>query len=117
MNQKPAISRVVHYCVLLLLCPFFAFAQNNIKITGKVVDETGKPVPSATVQVKGTTSGTATKQDGTFEIMVPSTTAVLHVSSVGFTDFDFPLDGKASVEITITSCSDAGCGSGGLWNP
>lgn len=107
MNQKPAISRVVHYCVLLLLCPFFAFAQNNIKITGKVVDETGKPVPSATVQVKGTTSGTATKQDGTFELMVPSTTAVLHVSSVGFAEFDFPLDGKASVEITITSTAAA----------
>lgn len=107
MNQQPAFGRVVRLCVLLLLMPFLSFSQNNIKITGKVLDENGKPVPAVTVQVKGTTNGTATRSDGTFEIMVPSATSVLHISSVGFAEMDFPLENKTTVSISISSMASA----------
>lgn len=50
MNQQPAFGRVVRLCVLLLLMPFLSFSQNNIKVTGVILDENGKPVPAVTVR-------------------------------------------------------------------
>lgn len=46
----------------------FAFAQETgtIEIRGRVVDEGSKPIPAATVMVKGTTNGTQTNTDGRF---------------------------------------------------
>lgn len=49
----------------LLIAPF-TWAQNNV--TGTVNDETGAPLPGATVIVEGTSRGIATDFDGNFSI-------------------------------------------------
>ena len=49
----------------LLIAPF-TWAQNNV--TGTVNDETGAPLPGATVIVEGTSRGVATDFDGNFSI-------------------------------------------------
>jgi TonB-dependent starch-binding outer membrane protein SusC len=54
-------------------------------VTGKVTDDKGNPIPNASVIVKGTTTGTVTKADGTFSLVVPSTAKALIVSSVDMT--------------------------------
>ena len=56
--------------------------QQDRKITGTVNDQQGISVPGAAVQVKGTTIGTVTDIDGTFELEVPSG-AGLVVSYIG----------------------------------
>ena len=55
--------------VAALLISSAAFAQQT-KVTGKVVDEQNEPVVGATVQVEGTTNGTATNVDGQFTLEV-----------------------------------------------
>ncbi|MDR2131354.1 MAG: SusC/RagA family TonB-linked outer membrane protein [Odoribacteraceae bacterium] len=45
--------------------------QRSLYISGKVVDAEGKPLPGATVQVKGTIIGTITDVDGKFRISLP----------------------------------------------
>ncbi len=57
--------------VAALLISSAAFAQQT-KETGKVVDEQNEPVVGATVQVEGTTNGTATNVDGQFTLEVNS---------------------------------------------
>lgn len=57
-----------------------AMAQRTI--TGKVVDEKGVPISNASVQVKGTTSGTTTNSDGTFSLVLPANGRILVISSV-----------------------------------
>ena len=52
-----------------------AFAQRTI--SGKVTDEKGNPVPKASVLVRGTTTGTTTKDDGTFSLEVPANAKAL----------------------------------------
>lgn len=64
----------------LLLFAATTFAQRTI--TGKVSDEKGNPVPNASVLVKGTTTGTSTKADGTYSLTVPATAKSLVISSV-----------------------------------
>ena len=43
------------------------FAQKTI--TGKVTDDKGNPMPNVSVVVKGTTTGTVTKTDGTYSLI------------------------------------------------
>lgn len=65
---------------LLLLS---ALAQKRT-ITGTVTDEAGAPVPNATVQVKGTKTGTITSSNGTYSLSIPSSAKQLEVSFLGY---------------------------------
>lgn len=74
-------------CILLvtmLLQPTGAFAQETRQIAGVVSDDSGMPLIGATVQVVGTTVGTATDLNGTYQLNVPTTAAQLIVSYVGY---------------------------------
>ena len=66
----------------LLFAPF-AWAQNNV--TGTVNDETGTPLPGATVIVDGTSRGVATDFDGNFTIDAEQG-EVLVITYVGYAD-------------------------------
>src|SRR5262245_59240052 len=70
--------------LLMLVLPAVAFAQNKT-ITGKVTNANGTPVAGATVQVKGTTSGTTTDNSGNFSIAASKGSTLLF-SNVGFSD-------------------------------
>ena len=60
---------------LLFISVGIVTAQTQVR--GVVVDETGEPVIGATIQVKGTSQGTATDYDGNFELRVqPNATLV-----------------------------------------
>ncbi len=71
---------------LLLVALFFATAtvMGQTKITGKVVDETNEPLPSASIVVKGTTNGTTTDFDGKFMLNTKTNSGVLVISFVGY---------------------------------
>jgi len=56
--------------------------QRTIK--GKVLDNTGRPLPGVTVRVKNTTQETQTDQQGQFELSLTGGTVVLTFSSLGF---------------------------------
>ena len=66
-----------------------ASAQNNLqiktKIVGKVVDEAGVPIPGVFVYPRGVPGeGTATIEDGSFQINVKSNNVVLVFSAIGY---------------------------------
>ncbi len=71
--------------ILTLLLAFVVqvtFAQEKT-ISGTVTDETGMPLPSATVLIQGTTSGTSTDFDGNYSITAKPGD-VLQFSFVGY---------------------------------
>ncbi len=76
--------------VLMLFCAL-AYGQAR-NITGQVTDESGNPIPFATVIIKGTKQGASADQNGNFSIKA-NTGDVLVVSS----------QGRADKEITIGS--------------
>lgn len=72
--------------VLLIACMcsvLFLFAQRTI--TGRVLNEKGEPVPSASVQVRGSTTGTVTGADGRYSLSIPAGARQLEFSNVGMT--------------------------------
>jgi len=67
---------------LLLLCSTLVVAQQR-QITGKITDKAGQPISGATIQIKGTNSGTTASSDGSFTITA-KTGDVLEISAVNF---------------------------------
>ena len=68
---------------LLLLMSGQVFAQ-NIRVQGRVLDETGEGVIGAGVVIQGTTTGTVTDFDGNFVLPNVPRGATLEVSCVGY---------------------------------
>lgn len=69
--------------MLLALCLVSLGIMAEKQISGVVVDEKGEPIIGASVQVKGTTTGTISDYDGEFALSVPDDATTLTVSFVG----------------------------------
>lgn len=87
----------------LLLFSIFSFAQ--VSVTGKVTDDAGKPIEGVTVQVQGTRTTTQTAADGGFRLAVPSASSVLHLTGVGFTAQDVPLNNRSQIAVTMATAA------------
>lgn len=59
------------------LCLAVISIAQSTKITGKVLDAAGKPIPGASILVKGSRVGAATLEDGSFSIAVPQNSKLL----------------------------------------
>jgi uncharacterized cupredoxin-like copper-binding protein len=87
--------------LMLGLLPRQVFAQKpQVTVTGTVVNEKNESIPGATVAVKGTTTGTITSTDGTFNVKAASD-AVLSISFIGFKTVEVPVNGKTNLKITL----------------
>ena len=69
--------------MLLAMCTVSLGLLAEQHISGVVIDEKGEPVIGASVQVKGTTTGTISDYDGEFALTVPDDAKTLTVSFVG----------------------------------
>jgi len=85
----------------LLFISLSAGAQ--VKITGTVTDNTGKPAPSITVQIKGSVTGVSTNNNGVYAITTAARSGnlVLVFSGVGFKTLERPVAVGNSDSYTI----------------
>lgn len=72
----------MYFALAAFLMTAVVFAQGTIN--GTIVDESGQPLPGASIVVKGTTNGSAADFDGNFTIEVGEDSGVLVVSYIGF---------------------------------
>ncbi|WP_445738165.1 SusC/RagA family TonB-linked outer membrane protein [Mariniflexile sp.] len=77
--------------------------NQQITVTGKVTDESGIPLPGASVLVKGTTNGVSTDFDGGYKITVSSGASTLVFSYVGFVTQDIAIAGKSTINVTLVT--------------
>jgi protocatechuate 3,4-dioxygenase beta subunit len=74
--------------VALLIClSSLALGQTKL-VTGKITDQSGQPVPFATVKIKGSGQGTSADADGAFSIKAKAGDVLL-VSGTGVTAIQF----------------------------
>lgn len=86
----------VHILLLFLCLPQFVPAQNKITLSGKVTDSQGTSLPSVTIAVENTTSGTYTDDRGRYSLKVARGKQTLVVSSVGYETIRTALDLQAN---------------------
>ncbi|MDR1274570.1 MAG: carboxypeptidase-like regulatory domain-containing protein, partial [Odoribacteraceae bacterium] len=74
----------------------------QVKVTGSVVDAQGNPVAGATILLKGSTIGTSTRADGTFELTIPAVSdPVLVVRFIGMKSREMPATSDKPLAITL----------------
>ncbi len=100
-NQKIfSMKRYLYVIVSLLLFVGSSWAQRSI--SGTIIDVDGEPLIGANVIVKGTTIGTATDFDGTYELSVPDDAEVLVVSYTGYGSQEVTLGTSSTVNVTLS---------------
>ncbi|MEO5984716.1 MAG: SusC/RagA family TonB-linked outer membrane protein [Ferruginibacter sp.] len=83
------MRRFLSLFTMLMLCGILAFAQSRV-VTGRVTDKNGKPIPFASVLIKGSNTGVQTDINGEYSIRV-NTGDVLVVSSQSFDSNEFTM--------------------------
>jgi len=74
--------------------------QDAIDIRGKVTDESGQPIPGATVVVEGSNIGTVTDIEGDFVLNV-SEGAVLRISFIGYTAQRITVANQSTINVVL----------------
>ncbi|RED25447.1 TonB-linked SusC/RagA family outer membrane protein [Flavobacterium cutihirudinis] len=97
------LTKLLIFCVSSLLFSVIAMAQ-DVTVNGTINDESGLPVPGATVLVKGTNKATASDFDGKFQINVPSN-GTLTISFVGFNTVTEAVSGRTKLNIVLKAAS------------
>ena len=79
--------------ILLLTFAFIAFfsVKAQREVTGRVTDANGTPLAGVSVNLKGSTKGTATGPDGSFRITA-APNAVIIFTNIGFADKEMTAD-------------------------
>src|SRR5437868_14441778 len=92
---------------ILQLILFTVLAVNVMaqqSITGRVFNaRTAEPLAGVSVQVKGTTTGTTTDENGNYTIHAPNSKAVLTFSFTGYTPQDITLGSSSSHDVRLRS--------------
>src|SRR6185312_10377804 len=86
------MKRILVLFTVLMLSGFWASAQNRV-VTGIVKDDTGSPVPFATVTETGTKNGTTADANGNFTIKMKEN-GTLTFSATGFNAAKTTPEGK-----------------------
>ncbi|QJB34540.1 TonB-dependent receptor [Chitinophaga oryzae] len=90
---------------LVVISP--AEKQQDITVKGKVVGNNGVELIGVSIQLKGTSRGTATDEHGNFSINTPAN-GVLIISYVGYASQEVPVNGKTQLSTITLKASDAG---------
>lgn len=87
---------------ILMISNQIIFAGTTGRLAGRVVDDTGEPLPFVNVVIMGTTLGAATDIDGYYSIInVPPGTYEVKASAIGYNSVTYQ-DVKISIDLTTT---------------
>src|SRR5690625_3107608 len=71
-------------------------------VNGTVTDvNTGETIPGVNILVKGTTTGTSTAADGTYELAVASLQDTLVFSFIGYQTQEIPINGRTVIDVSL----------------
>ncbi len=87
-KEKPRVSKIT---------------KINLRVQGTVTDqEAGEGLPGVNIIEKGTSNGTVTDIEGSYSLNV-SDTAVLLFSSIGYVTQEIDVDGRSTVNVTLST--------------
>jgi TonB-linked SusC/RagA family outer membrane protein len=75
--------------------------QDAKKVTGKVTDTSGGPLPGVSVVLKGTTNGTISDSNGNYSLSNVSAQAAIQFSFIGMKTQEIVVGGKTTINITL----------------
>lgn len=90
-----------------MISPFITTPIDTaLHISGQVLNEVGQPIPGVSVRVKGSTTGTATNEQGQFRIAVPPGGSLVF-TSLGFQTTEKRVTDSKTLQIRLQSGSES----------
>src|SRR5215203_115014 len=100
------VLKIIPLWLLALLFSASAAIAQNIVVKGRILKQDGQPVSRASVLIKGSTVGTASDDDGNFQISAaPNSTLV--ISAVDFETKEMNIGSQSSINVTLTALDKA----------
>ncbi|MBL0274230.1 MAG: von Willebrand factor type A domain-containing protein [Chitinophagaceae bacterium] len=91
--------------LVLLMLAFRPIKSHTI--TGIITDDTGTPVPSVSISVKGGTQGVLSDAKGLYRITVPKSSGTLVFSAVGYIAVQENISGRSVINVLLKKASTA----------
>jgi TonB-dependent SusC/RagA subfamily outer membrane receptor len=70
-------------------------------LTGRITDEQGAPLTHVTVRVPGTTHGTISSANGTFQLAIPASASVLEFTLMGYAKQTILLSNQVALQVEM----------------
>lgn len=80
---------------------FFNSKAQNSTISGTVKSAVGELIPGVNIQVKGTSTGTVTDNNGAFKINVNTEKTILVVSAIGFATQELTVGNRSKIDVIL----------------
>lgn len=78
------------------------------RVTGKVSNASdGQAIPGASIQVKGTTTGTSADANGNYSVAVKSANDVLVITSIGYKSTEVRVGSQSVINVSLTEDANA----------
>ncbi|RAW02153.1 SusC/RagA family TonB-linked outer membrane protein [Pseudochryseolinea flava] len=101
MMMKELYKKLSSAALLLWFCSSMAMAQDRT-VSGKIVDESGQPLPGVNVLVKGTSTGTVSDGDGAYSLGGVNDNSVLVFSFIGYLAKEVTVGSRTVVDVDMT---------------
>lgn len=109
------MSKFIHYFLIFICSAGWLMVEGQKTVTGTVTDQDGIPLIGVNILEKGTSNGTTTSIDGTYELTVQGETSILTFSYIGMQtiekvvgnstvmDIDMEEDARLLEEVVVTA--------------
>lgn len=102
MKTNTLRLRLIFSLMLAVISLVPAYAQNNGKISGRVVNKQGEPIELVLVGIQGSKTGNYTDEGGNFSLTAPLGKHIIHFSVLGHKNRD------VDVEVVANKTTDLG---------
>ena len=104
LRKSQALQTFLIFAVsgLLILFSSLKVSAQTIRVTGRVTNESGQPVPRPSVFLKGTTTGVTGDDNGDFAINAPAN-GTLVITAVNFAPEEVSINNRQSINVSMAS--------------
>ncbi|KAA2245423.1 TonB-dependent receptor [Chitinophaga agrisoli] len=88
-----------------LIIPLYAQQTPAITVKGRVTNQNGEPLPGAVIALVGSSKGSVTQSDGTFQVTVPPN-STLRITYIGYLPQETQIGSSAPANLTIQLLSN-----------
>ena len=95
------MQKIFLFAIVAIFALLAFTSPKDLIVTGTVTDQSGNPIPFATIKVVGTRTGLSADQNGHFSINVKSEQSELEISAAGFKNAVVRINGQKNITVVM----------------
>ncbi|MDQ8054319.1 MAG: TonB-dependent receptor [Pedobacter sp.] len=105
LNGQPLTYTIRQKTVIIRRKPIETESRLRARITGKVTDKNGAPLPGVSIRLKDTNVGTTSTSEGIFSLDIPGESGILVFTYMGYATQEIPVTNNAKLDVVLQEAS------------